>query len=148
MYTEQELSVLEILEGHNLPTIVLSSPRIQLPILAKCYISNVDINTIHHLCTRVRILLEPQHYNDFSADEIANTLVSRELILCISNSIVGWTTVSTYLGDMYGRSMHCRLMKDQYTKCTIRNIWIKQTLAHYLTTVEEQLLRGCQNGQL
>lgn len=149
MYTEQELSVLEILEGHALPTIVLSSPRVQLPILAKCYVGNIDMtNYTVHLCIRIRRLLEPQHNGDRSDQEIANLTAMRELLSCISKAIEGTGTLSRYIGGMYGDSMHVRFMKDPATKLSLRNVWIKQTLADYLTTVEEQLLRESQNGQL
>lgn len=124
-YTESEQHIVNAIDAHGrtLPYVALTDCQQQLIALARCYRTDdrVDI----YLCYRL------------SRDNWLPVTTLNELIFKIEDAISPDGCLDSHLSDVdFCVTTHSIVAQH---KAILRDVWIKQILANYGTTVEQQL---------
>lgn len=121
-YTKPEQDIVDLLQHYNaeLPKVILTNPKHQLITLARCHGSPDFCLTSEFLCCRVMSDKWLPNHNS-------------KLVECIRDSIQFHPTLQSYL------LFECGLGKVMPNGCVLRDVWIKQMLHSYSTTVSLQL---------
>lgn len=128
MFNEAELQVVSSLGDVELPRVILDQPSIQLKMLAHCYYGEIPPWYSSHLCSRIADL------NSFASID-KHILRQR-----ISDSINARPSLTIYMDDCFPNAhIDRRCRKDLNLRLALRDIWIKQILLKYGTTVYQQL---------